>query len=155
MHLARASGGRVIGWPAGYGWVGGLGGGRLDGCRRVAGVAADRPVVWIVLGWPGRSGRAWSTWCVVAARRGAPAAQRNLPPLRPAKPEGLGVGLMSRDRQAGVAQERIGQVWRAADPLDAAVGLVNHLAQAGRGEVGQLYGLEAGPQALDRLSSGA
>jgi hypothetical protein len=35
--------------------------------------------------------------------------------------------------------------------LDAPVGLVDHLGQAPRGQVGQLGGLEAGPQALDRV----
>jgi hypothetical protein len=39
----------------------------------------------------------------------------------------------------------------AADPVDAAVGLVENLGQGRAGEVGQLDGLEAGPQVLDRV----
>jgi hypothetical protein len=39
----------------------------------------------------------------------------------------------------------------AAHTLDAPVRLVDHLGQAPRGQVGQLDGLEAGPQALDRV----
>jgi hypothetical protein len=50
-----------------------------------------------------------------------------------------------------MAQERVGQVRRPSDPLDALMGLVDHLGQGGTGEVGQLHGLEAGPQALDRV----
>jgi hypothetical protein len=42
-------------------------------------------------------------------------------------------------------------VRRPSDPLDALMGLVNHLGQGATGEVGQLHGLEAGPQALDRV----
>jgi hypothetical protein len=57
----------------------------------------------------------------------------------------------SGDRQAGVAQERVGQVRRAAYPLDALVGLVDDLGQGGTGEVGQLDGLEAGPLAPELL----
>jgi hypothetical protein len=34
------------------------------------------------------------------------------------------------------------------------VGLVDHLGQGRHGEVGQLDGLEAGPQALDRVEVG-
>ena len=36
-------------------------------------------------------------------------------------------------------------------PLDAAVGLADHLGQGRASEVGELDGLEAGPQALDRV----
>ena len=43
---------------------------------------------------------------------------------------------------------------RAADALDAAVGLVDHLGQDKRGEVGQLHGLQARPQALHRVQVG-
>jgi hypothetical protein len=57
----------------------------------------------------------------------------------------------SCDRQAGVPQERVGQVRSAAHALDAPVRLVDHLGQACRGQVGQLDGLEPGPQALDRV----
>jgi hypothetical protein len=43
------------------------------------------------------------------------------------------------------------QVRSAAHALDAPVRLVDHLGQACRGQVGQLDGLEPGPQALDRV----
>ena len=49
-----------------------------------------------------------------------------------------------------MAEERVGQVRRLTHPLDASVGLVDHLGKGRRNEVGQLRGLEAGPQALDR-----
>jgi hypothetical protein len=55
------------------------------------------------------------------------------------------------DRQAGVAQERVGQVWGLAGPLDAAMRLVDHLGRGRPSEVGQLDGVAAGPQALDRV----
>jgi hypothetical protein len=45
-----------------------------------------------------------------------------------------------------MAQERIGQLWGAANPLDALMSLVDHLGEGRAGEVGQLDGLEVGPQ---------
>jgi hypothetical protein len=45
----------------------------------------------------------------------------------------------SSDRQAGVPQERVGQVRGAADTVDASVGLVDHLSQGRQGQVGQLH----------------
>jgi len=50
-----------------------------------------------------------------------------------------------------VAEEQEGQLRRLTDPLDALVGLVDHLGQGRDGEIGQLHGLEAGPQALNRV----
>jgi hypothetical protein len=46
-------------------------------------------------------------------------------------------------------------MWCLADPLDAAVGLVDHLGQCRRCEVGELDGLEAGPQPSTGFNSGA
>jgi len=40
-------------------------------------------------------------------------------------------------------------MWRPPDAVDAAVGLVDHLGQGSPGTVGQLDGLEAGPQPLE------
>ena len=42
-------------------------------------------------------------------------------------------------------------MWCLGDPLDAAVGLVDHLGQGRATEVGELDGLEAGPQPLHRV----
>ena len=55
----------------------------------------------------------------------------------------------SRHRQAGVPQERVGQVRGAADPLDPQVRLGDHLGQGWADEVGQLDGLEAGPKRIE------
>jgi hypothetical protein len=51
-------------------------------------------------------------------------------------------------------QERVGQVRGGSDSLDAAVGLGDHLTKGRAGEVGELDGLEAGPQPLDRVEVG-
>jgi hypothetical protein len=54
----------------------------------------------------------------------------------------------------GAAKKRVRQVRGPADPLDAAVGLVDHLTKRRAGEVGELHSLEAGPQPLDRVEVG-
>jgi hypothetical protein len=48
-------------------------------------------------------------------------------------------------------EERVGQVRRPPDAVNALVGLVDDLGQGRATEVGQLDGLEAGPQALGRV----
>ena len=59
------------------------------------------------------------------------------------------------DRQAGVAQERVGQVRRAADPLDALVGLPDHLGQGRAGELASSTALRLDHRPSTGLSSGA
>ena len=54
-----------------------------------------------------------------------------------------------------MAEERVGQVRRPPDPVDANVGLVYNLGQALGDQVVQLEGLEAGPQPLDRVEATA
>jgi hypothetical protein len=48
-------------------------------------------------------------------------------------------------------EERVGQVWRPPDAVNASMGLLDDFGQGRAGEVGQLDGLEAGPQALGRI----
>jgi hypothetical protein len=47
-----------------------------------------------------------------------------------------------------MAEERVGQVRRPLDAVNASMGLLDNLGQGRAGEVGQLDGLEGGPQAL-------
>jgi hypothetical protein len=54
-----------------------------------------------------------------------------------------------------MAQAQVGELRRAPDPLDARMRLLDHLHQDRRGEVGQLHGLQARLQALDRVEVGA
>ena len=56
--------------------------------------------------------------------------------------------------QAGVGQERPGQLLVITDPPDPPLGGVGHLDDGVAGEVGQLHALEVRPQLFDRVELG-
>jgi hypothetical protein len=96
-----------------------------------------------------------SCWMILLATPSSCLSRRAAADAR-VDPRGQGVALAcSGDRQASVPQERVGQMWRPPDAVDAAVGLVDHLGQGSPGTVGQLDGLEAGPAPRRGSSSAA